>query len=137
MQMLHHLSHGADSPLHPHILAMPGLAPGTQVPCVGMLLHDDLVEELQSPSLQQDVQNHKYWWSYFSAKELGNSEQVFNGMKVDRDLFGKGACLMCLHAHCAQNAARMLLHAMCVPCACMPVASTVSAVILCCPQAGQ
>jgi len=86
--LLHHLSRGADSPLQPHIQSMPGLAPGVGVPCVGMLLHDDLIPELQSPSLQQDVQNHKYWWDYFTSKELGSSEQVFNGMKVDRDLFG-------------------------------------------------
>ena len=59
MQLLLHISKGSDSPLHPYLAVLPGLADGTSTPRTGMLLSDTAVKELQYLPLIEDIMNQK------------------------------------------------------------------------------
>ena len=97
VQLLWHLSQGPGSLLRPYLDLLPGRAPGTPTPCVGMLMTEGAVEELQYGPLQEDVMNQK--WVH-----------DVHGRAGVRDVHGRGsvwsvcradllAC-MCVHGPC-------------------------------------
>ncbi|KAF5836170.1 hypothetical protein DUNSADRAFT_6322 [Dunaliella salina] len=92
LAVLWHLSRGESSPLHVPLLALPGLAPGVPVPCVGMYFQDDLLPEVQDETLIRSILNHRYWWHEVWAKELetlaGADDDPFQGMQITREMFG-------------------------------------------------
>uniref|UniRef100_A0A7S3R5E5 SET domain-containing protein n=2 Tax=Dunaliella tertiolecta TaxID=3047 RepID=A0A7S3R5E5_DUNTE len=92
LAVLWHLSRGESSPLHTPLHALPGLAPGVPVPCVGMYFQDELLPELQDEILIKSTLNHRYWWHEVWAKELetlaGTDDDPFQRMQITREMFG-------------------------------------------------
>lgn len=91
-QLLWHCAQGSASPLHRHIQMLPGKAPGTCAPCVGMLFPAAAVEQLQYPPLEQDIANHQYWYDAFWEGELaplqGSPDSPFQGLPLSKADFG-------------------------------------------------
>eukprot|EP00195_Chlamydomonas_chlamydogama_P014915 CAMPEP_0202909216 /NCGR_PEP_ID=MMETSP1392-20130828/48680_1 /ASSEMBLY_ACC=CAM_ASM_000868 /TAXON_ID=225041 /ORGANISM="Chlamydomonas chlamydogama, Strain SAG 11-48b" /LENGTH=573 /DNA_ID=CAMNT_0049598897 /DNA_START=38 /DNA_END=1760 /DNA_ORIENTATION=+ len=114
--LLWHLSRGTSSPLHTHIASLPGVAEGVPVPRIGMLLHEEAVQQLQYAPLIEDINNHKYWLKQFSAEVLvglpGSAEDPFEGMPVDQNLFAWAVAVVISRSFCLRRTSAHVMPAL-------------------------
>ncbi|MEW5304866.1 MAG: hypothetical protein WDW36_007447 [Sanguina aurantia] len=89
--LLYHYSLGSRSPLFSYLRWLPGLAPGSLLPTLGMLMGDSAVQELQYGQALEDITNQKFWVHSFAGTTLqslvGTADDPFGGMCIDNDLF--------------------------------------------------